>query len=98
MRFSVSKFFSNFFSPCNTFFLTPSSSSELTCYWASVPVTSISVQLLIEDASRKLRSGDLGIPPNPEDRSEDISIHKKLNNDNIPSKLYFLKYAFIIEN
>merc|ERR1719245_1021865 len=27
------------------------------------------LQLRIEDSSRKLRSGDLGIPPNPEDRS-----------------------------
>jgi len=27
------------------------------------------LQLRIEDASRKLRSGDLGIPPNPDDRS-----------------------------
>lgn len=27
------------------------------------------VQLQIEDLTRKLRTGDLGIPPNPEDRS-----------------------------
>lgn len=27
------------------------------------------MQLQIEDLTRKLRTGDLGIPPNPEDRS-----------------------------
>lgn len=31
-------------------------------------LTSISVQLQIEDVSRKLRAGDLGIPANPDDR------------------------------
>ena len=35
------------------------------------PLTrSITVQLKIEDASRRLRTGDLGIPLNPEDRFE----------------------------
>jgi len=28
----------------------------------------LTVQLQIEDITRKLKSGDLGIPPNPEDR------------------------------
>jgi len=38
--------------------------------WAFCPLTrSITVQLKIEDASRRLRTGDLGIPLNPEDRS-----------------------------
>ena len=35
----------------------------------------ILVQLQIEDISRKLRSGDLGIPPNPADRSDLHSPH-----------------------
>lgn len=30
----------------------------------------LTVQLQIEEVSRKLRTGDLGIPPNPEERSE----------------------------
>lgn len=34
------------------------------------PLTKILVQLQIEDASRRLRSGDLGIPANPEERFE----------------------------
>ena len=38
------------------------------------PLTrSITVQLKIEDASRRLRTGDLGIPLNPEDRFESTS-------------------------
>lgn len=32
------------------------------------PLTKHLVQLQIEDASRRLRSGDLGIPANPEER------------------------------
>lgn len=38
--------------------------------WAFCPRLTrfIPVQLQIEEVSRKLRSGDLGIPPNPEDR------------------------------
>ena len=35
----------------------------------------ILVQLQIEDVSRKLRSGDLGIPPNPADRSDSSFNH-----------------------
>merc|ERR1719378_1023075 len=33
------------------------------------------LQLKIEEASRRLRSGDLGIPLNPEDRFEQIHFH-----------------------
>lgn len=41
--------------------------------WAFCPLTrSITVQLKIEDASRRLRTGDLGIPLNPEDRFEKL--------------------------
>ena len=42
--------------------------NALTLFWALVCPTDITVQLRIEDATRKLRSGELGIPPNPEDR------------------------------
>ena len=38
--------------------------------WAFCPNPFFPVQLKIEEASRRLRSGDLGIPLNPEDRFE----------------------------
>jgi len=42
---------------------------------ALCPNPFFTVQLKIEEASRRLRSGDLGIPPNPEDRLEENSRH-----------------------
>jgi hypothetical protein len=42
------------------------------CVWALRPFLThfITVQLQIEEISRKLRTGDLGISGNPEERSE----------------------------
>lgn len=42
----------------------------LTLFSYFFPLTKTLVQLQIEDASRRLRSGDLGIPANPEERFE----------------------------
>jgi splicing factor 1 len=38
------------------------------------------LQLKIEDSSRRLRTGDLGIPINPEDRSELTQFIHIINN------------------
>ena len=43
------------------FLLNPMCFSHFNILWPTV-------HLQIEDITRKLRSGDLGIPPNPEDR------------------------------
>lgn len=41
--------------------------------WPPFLTHSFSVQLKIEEVSRRLRTGDLGIPPNPEDRFDSLA-------------------------
>ena len=38
----------------------------------------LTAQLQIEELTRKLRTGDLGIPPNPEDRLENTREYSRL--------------------
>lgn len=46
---------------------------------AAILTTCITVHLQIEEISRRLRTGDLGIPPNPEDRFETKAIRDGSN-------------------
>lgn len=43
-------------------------------FHVNIIITFLAVHLQIEEISRKLRSGDLGIPPNPEDRCDSMSL------------------------
>lgn len=42
-------------------------------FFFSANRSGLTVQLQIEETSRRLRTGDLGIPPNPEERFDSIA-------------------------